>query len=132
LKKYIAISLLVILAAPQMLRLSIMVQWKANQTYIAANFCENRQKVEMKCDGKCYLRKQLAQLENDSPTTPISSENEQTVKSLEFGPFLIQDAPFNLFSASAESSSGETFPGVLLGYRFIFISSFFDPPDYAV
>lgn len=31
----------------------------ANQEYIAKNLCENRDKPELKCNGKCHLAKEL-------------------------------------------------------------------------
>jgi len=31
-----------------------------NQDFIAANFCENIDKPELECNGKCHLKKELA------------------------------------------------------------------------
>ena len=39
----------------------IYAGFKANQDYIAAKLCENREKPQMHCHGKCYLEKQLQQ-----------------------------------------------------------------------
>ncbi|RBL92621.1 hypothetical protein DF182_08600 [Chitinophaga flava] len=37
----------------------IVLQFDAQQSYIARVLCENRNKPEMHCDGKCYLKKEL-------------------------------------------------------------------------
>ncbi|WPQ62907.1 hypothetical protein SIO70_31585 [Chitinophaga sancti] len=37
----------------------IMLEYKVNQDYIASVLCENKDKPEMHCNGKCQLKKQL-------------------------------------------------------------------------
>ncbi|WP_160711503.1 hypothetical protein [Chitinophaga solisilvae] len=37
----------------------IVMQFQAQQSYIAKVLCENRSKPEMHCNGKCYLKKKL-------------------------------------------------------------------------
>ena len=44
-------------------RLFVYAGFKLNQSYIAANLCENRNKPQMHCNGKCYLMKKLKQAE---------------------------------------------------------------------
>lgn len=36
-----------------------------NQKQLAKAYCENQNRPKMKCNGKCYLAKQLAKIEND-------------------------------------------------------------------
>ena len=45
---------------------SIVVWYRINQRYITANLCENRARPEVKCHGKCYLKKQLKKAEKAS------------------------------------------------------------------
>ncbi|MBC9913661.1 hypothetical protein [Chitinophaga varians] len=37
----------------------IVLQFRAQQSFIAQVLCENRNKPEMHCNGKCYLKKEL-------------------------------------------------------------------------
>ncbi|WP_325532624.1 hypothetical protein [Chitinophaga sp.] len=37
----------------------IVMQFRARQSYIAKELCENRNKPAMHCNGKCYLKKKL-------------------------------------------------------------------------
>ncbi|WP_142683717.1 MULTISPECIES: hypothetical protein [Chitinophaga] len=37
----------------------IFVQFKMNQSYIAGVLCENKNKPEMHCNGRCHLKKEL-------------------------------------------------------------------------
>lgn len=56
-----------------MLKVGVIVSWKFNQTYIAENLCINKNKPEMKCDGKCHLQKQLKSIEDKSDTEKDAS-----------------------------------------------------------
>lgn len=47
-----------------MIKLGIIAYYELNKSYIAQNLCENRDKPQMKCCGKCYLRKQLNKTED--------------------------------------------------------------------
>lgn len=44
-------------------RLFIYSAFELNQNYIAENLCENRDKPEKHCNGKCYLSKKIKQAE---------------------------------------------------------------------
>ncbi len=66
-----------------------VAQYHLNETFIAAVLCENKEKVELKCKGKCQLAKNLTADENGS-----DEKNGQTVK---------HNLPEALFIASAKT-----------------------------
>lgn len=37
----------------------IVMQFKVNQSYIASALCENKDKPQMHCNGRCHLKKEL-------------------------------------------------------------------------
>ena len=41
----------------------MVLQWKINQAEITEKYCINKDKPMMDCNGKCYLSKQLENLE---------------------------------------------------------------------
>jgi hypothetical protein len=41
----------------------VVLNWKINQDLITEKYCVNKDKPMMNCDGKCYLSKQLENLE---------------------------------------------------------------------
>lgn len=47
-----------------------------NREYIARSLCENRNKPSKKCNGKCYLKKQLRKVDD----TEHGSSNGNTLK----------------------------------------------------
>lgn len=53
----------------------------ANKAYIAAVLCVNKDKPQLQCEGKCYLKKQLSKTD-----TPESNSAGLTLK-LETSPF---------------------------------------------
>lgn len=42
-------------------QLGVLAGYELNKHYIIEKFCVNRDKPEMHCDGKCYLKKKLQQ-----------------------------------------------------------------------
>ena len=57
--RLIAITILLALVSANLSGLFVYAEFKANQKYIAAALCENRDKPQMHCNGKCYLMKKL-------------------------------------------------------------------------
>lgn len=74
------------------LKLGIITWYTANKAYVAAKLCENRDKPQMKCCGKCYLNKQLKKTEQQGNSSNSSKSQERDadmfidvpVNSLEF------------------------------------------------
>jgi len=61
----LALILFKVLAVPL-----LFLNYELNKDLIAANFCENKARPAMQCNGKCHLSKQLAK----AAETPASSE----------------------------------------------------------
>lgn len=62
----------------------VVLEWKINQEEITEKYCINKDKPMMNCNGKCYLSKQLENLElkekeerrnNPSPAPLIENTN---------------------------------------------------------
>lgn len=62
-RRAIATFLLCSLIFSNFSRLFIYSAFELNQNYIAENLCENRDKPEKHCNGKCYLSKKIKQAE---------------------------------------------------------------------
>lgn len=62
-KSAIATFLLCSLIFSNFSRLFIYSAFEFNLNYIAENLCENRNKPEKHCNGKCYLSKKIKQAE---------------------------------------------------------------------
>lgn len=65
-RKILAIIILISLCAQQIAYLGVMGYYQINKDFIAKNLCENRDKPQMNCCGKCYLNKQLKKIDKES------------------------------------------------------------------
>lgn len=54
------------------------MEYLANYDYIATELCENRDKPEMHCNGKCHLMKQLAKASEHEK--PISEKKQASAE----------------------------------------------------
>lgn len=59
-----------------------LIQYAAfmlNQDYIRAVFCINKDKPEMKCDGKCYLKKTLETSKDEKQSRALPPPDEKSL-----------------------------------------------------
>ena len=114
----IAIPLTILLISVGLRDAFTILQFYSNQTSIIERFCINKDVPEVRCNGKCYLSKQLeendSEQDEDLPLERIFSHFELKVLSTEnsFHRFLINElerkeeyAFKNLFYPSDYSSS---------------------------
>ena len=95
--KVISCILLFLLSFQVFLKIGIIGYYGINRDYITANFCENISKPEMRCNGKCYLKKQIDKAdESENRKQAPSRQKDQT----EFQSFIFeQPGAFILFSS---------------------------------
>lgn len=62
-RSFTAVLLLISMMLAQFSTVFVYAGFELNQGYIASTLCENRDKPEMHCNGKCYLAKKLKQAE---------------------------------------------------------------------
>jgi len=68
--KFIAVPILILLMATQAFsKWAMLLEFKWNQDYIAQNFCENKAKPKLKCEGNCQLTKMMAA--EEKKTAPL-------------------------------------------------------------
>ncbi|HTR31933.1 MAG TPA: hypothetical protein VMH27_21820 [Puia sp.] len=80
LRHYTAILLLLAFGASSFSKAVIVVNFYANQDYIAKNLCENRDRPIMHCCGRCQLRKRLnREADQDKNNAEQRADNKQEV-----------------------------------------------------
>jgi hypothetical protein len=103
-------------------RTVILINFKINQAYIAANLCESKDIPDSSCEGNCQLKKQIEQTEQSAQRLPPSYDFKELVlfakpatKRFLTNPF---SYPFKAFSPQchAQISRG-------------FLLTVFHPPD---
>ncbi|WP_147300375.1 hypothetical protein [Dyadobacter luteus] len=62
-KRWISLGLLSLMLIKVCVIPLLYLDFEIRRDYIIANLCENRNKPQLKCNGKCYLAKRLAEVE---------------------------------------------------------------------
>ena len=108
-----------------MFNAGIILYWKINQVYITQAHCENKNKPQMHCDGKCYLYKQLKKAEEKQ-----KSNLPNSIPKLKFvDQFVVVDYKWNIailphpFQKKFFSNYSSN---LLIGYG----NSLFRPPEF--
>lgn len=55
-----------------------IVEYVANYDYIVTVLCENKEKPQLQCNGKCYLAKQLEKSAEQDEQNPFGEHNPNT------------------------------------------------------
>ena len=121
--RIITIVLMLSLSCQSMVRLGIMAWYEVNKDYITEKFCINKDKPQMKCCGKCYLRKQLKKVENTNGSE--KRQQRKTDKSESFDCILatLLQLPFGRTVAANQYGSFQS-----KQHNFLFAASVFHPP----
>ncbi|GAA4307673.1 hypothetical protein GCM10023149_01280 [Mucilaginibacter gynuensis] len=73
-RSFIAITLITALLISNFTRLFVYAGYELNKKYIAATLCENRDKPQMHCNGRCYLAKKIKQAEEKEKSQERESQ----------------------------------------------------------
>lgn len=64
--RVLAIILFLSLSFQSVVKLGIVAWYEVNKTYVATVLCENKDKPQMKCCGKCFVNKQMKKVDEGS------------------------------------------------------------------
>jgi hypothetical protein len=78
-RRLIAFTLLLALLSSILSKLFVYAEFKSNQAYIAATLCENRDRPELNCQGKCYLMKKLKAAEDKEKKQENQAQKKASV-----------------------------------------------------
>ncbi len=85
----VIIILLLSLSFQSPVKLGIVAWYQVNKQYVATVLCENKAKPQLKCNGKCYLKKQLAKADEKSDSK--SNNQQQQENKIEVVHFIITE-----------------------------------------
>jgi len=75
-RKALVFALIAIIAVSTLYKGLLVGYYVLNKEYIAANLCENRDTPALKCDGKCYLKRNLRVENNPTETKKERNLND--------------------------------------------------------
>ncbi len=99
-----------------------LANYLVNQDYIAEFLCINKDKPELECNGKCYLKKQLKE---------ASEEKEKNLPAIAMEEYPIGIMMFITFDASqtTETTTTSNFQ-YTNSYKFSYLNLVFHPPAF--
>ncbi|MEQ7801458.1 hypothetical protein ABDJ41_16815 [Pedobacter sp. ASV1-7] len=86
--------------------LFLYTAFELNKKYIAAEFCENKAKPELHCEGKCYLMKKLKQAEEKEQKQERQSQNIHFQEALVVIPMVFKQFPLKEMKLHIPASMG--------------------------
>jgi len=123
-KKIIGLALILALGFQFLMKLGIITYFQLNQTYIIEQFCVNKEKPQLNCDGQCFLSKKLQSVDDGENEPERSGTSNQQ---LEIPAFLV--AMPNVISFKIEEPAIEMLLFVN-HYAFFRLTSHFHPPEF--
>ncbi len=122
-RSFFSTILLIALTAQPILKVGTVLYYQLNIDYIVEKYCVNKERPQLKCNGKCYLAKKL-QLQQQSET---ENRNETILITESFIPLYFQendiDLNFFLFSLGDISHNWKNHT-----FYFLEVLSKIDPP----
>lgn len=110
LQRLLTFTLLASLLLQLFSREVIVMSFTLNRDYIAKNLCENRNRPELHCDGKCFLAKKLkAQHERED------RETAERLQNLPMMALFCED----LFSFAFADACGDAWDASLRGWTYL-------------
>ena len=108
-KRLLTILIFTCLLGQCLLQLGVIGYYELNKNYIAQNLCENRDKPQMKCCGKCYLRKQLKKAGDleDNQKLPSRTDRFELVVFILPSLFKVNASPALIIQSSVKHPSGQ-------------------------
>lgn len=104
-----------------------IIEYYANYDYIAEELCENRDKPYLECNGKCYLKKQLKEVNHTN-----HDHNKSTIPQINFDdyPITTLDQFTYQFSIQKELHSKNSYSTHFLTQDFF--KSDYKPPQVVI
>ena len=127
--KFISIIFLTLVICFQSLQgFFTVVNWKLNQAEITEKFCVNKEKMNMHCDGKCYLSKQL-KLQEDEEQADLSKKNLPKLKKLKGIEVFSEIQNIEIVANKLFKTQSKILSRIDLNYKFEDINICFQPPQ---
>lgn len=82
LSRFISFTLILALSFQCQVKLGLLTYYSVNIEYIIKELCENKDKPELNCKGKCFLKKKMAQADESEKKT------NEIFKQVEFPAFI--------------------------------------------
>lgn len=102
-----------------------LVDYAINYDYISEVLCINKNKPELKCNGKCHLKSELAKVNDDTSTQ--DKKNQNAIKR-HLQTEYVDHHNFSFLIHKTEIDQNKVTPLLEKHYSYLFTKSIFHPP----
>ncbi|MCL7988466.1 hypothetical protein M8998_10995 [Sphingobacterium sp. lm-10] len=122
-RKIFSILMIGIIMIPNLTKVGILINFEINQSFIAEVLCVNKSKPMTKCNGQCFLAKQLkkAEEQNDTKVPLIKMEKLEMA-------FFSSDTPLDFQSITEQYVARLNPAKGIEFYTSSFVADIFHPP----
>ena len=129
--RFISLIVLIIVICFQSLQgFFTIVNWKVNQVEITEKYCVNKAKMNMHCDGKCYLTKQL-KLQEDEEQANLTKKNLPKLKKLKGIEVFSEFESLAIIFNTEFELQNKPISEIIQNYTYEEINLCFQPPQFA-
>lgn len=129
--RFISLIVLIIVICFQSLQgFFTIVNWKVNQVEITEKYCVNKAKMNMHCDGKCYLSKQL-KLQEDEEQADLTKKNLPTLKKLKGIEVFSEFESLAIIFNTEFELQNKPISEIIQNYTYEEINLCFQPPQFS-
>ena len=129
--RFISLIVLIIVICFQSLQgFFTIVNWKVNQVEITEKYCVNKAKMNMHCDGKCYLTKQL-KLQEDEEQANLTKKNLPKLKKLKGIEVFSEFESLAIIFNTEFELQNKPISEIILNYTYEEINLCFQPPQFS-
>ncbi len=129
--RFISLIVLIIVICFQSLQgFFTIVNWKVNQVEITEKYCVNKAKMNMHCDGKCYLSKQL-KLQEDEEQADLTKKNLPKLKKLKGIEVFSEFESLAIIFNTEFELQNKPISEIIQNYTYEEINLCFQPPQFA-
>ena len=123
-KRYLSIALLFCFLTPLFLKVGILTNYIIQYKFYVEVLCVNKNKPELKCNGKCHLAKELKTVDEEPVKPELPQKNKDKTEDI----FLIHDFSYLISSELTNNiNSYSNYNPPFLSFRFK--ENIFQPPE---
>lgn len=126
-KQLAAIFLILCLYSQNLAIVGYTAFWKLNQKAITQEFCVNKAKPQLKCNGKCHLKKQITTIENEKDESS-QNRNIVSIKYSETVLFLTAIPNYEVYNKGAIPQNNPYNAQGNIAYEFLWLKAILHPP----
>ncbi|MBL7765656.1 MAG: hypothetical protein JNJ58_06165 [Chitinophagaceae bacterium] len=122
----VSILLFALIGSNQCAMLIVTISWNANRDFVSSRLCENIDKPQMQCKGKCQLTKQYQKIHHDQD---LDGKGKGKISLHNIDVFIAGSELNTLTQDQTTDHDGSKLSIYSIQYRYNFLHQLIKPPN---